>query len=85
MSTITKSVDVEADVSTVYNQWTQFTDFPRFMDGVDRIDQVDDTHTHWTISVAACHQAVRRHDHRAEPRRAGRLEVRHRPEPRRMS
>jgi uncharacterized membrane protein len=52
MSTITKSVDVEADVSTVYNQWTQFADFPRFMDGVDRIDQVDDTHTHWTISVA---------------------------------
>ena len=52
MSTITKSVDVEADVSTVYNQWTQFADFPRFMEGVDRIDQVDDTHTHWTISVA---------------------------------
>ncbi|MEV6623046.1 SRPBCC family protein [Amycolatopsis sp. NPDC051106] len=52
MSTITKSVDVEADVSTVYNQWTQFTEFPRFMEGVDRIDQVDDTHTHWTISVA---------------------------------
>ncbi|MEU8635380.1 SRPBCC family protein [Amycolatopsis sp. NPDC048633] len=52
MSTITKSVDVEADVSTVYNQWTQFADFPRFMEGVDRIEQVDNTHTHWTISVA---------------------------------
>ncbi|MYW94173.1 SRPBCC family protein [Amycolatopsis rubida] len=52
MSTITKSVDVDADVSTVYNQWTQFEEFPRFMEGVDRIEQVDDTHTHWTVSVA---------------------------------
>ena len=52
MSTITKSVDVEADVTTVYNQWTQFTDFPRFMDGVEQIDQIDDTHTHWRIKVA---------------------------------
>ncbi|WP_410595467.1 SRPBCC family protein [Amycolatopsis sp. lyj-23] len=52
MSTITKSVDVEADVTTVYNQWTQFTDFPRFMDGVEQIDQLDDTHTHWRISIA---------------------------------
>lgn len=52
MSTITKSVDVEADVTTVYNQWTQFADFPRFMEGVDHIEQRDATHTHWTISVA---------------------------------
>ncbi|WP_091618197.1 SRPBCC family protein [Amycolatopsis saalfeldensis] len=52
MSTVTKSVDVEADVTTVYNQWTQFTQFPRFMDGVERIDQLDDTHTHWRINVA---------------------------------
>ncbi|WP_410575402.1 SRPBCC family protein [Amycolatopsis sp. cmx-4-61] len=52
MSTITKSVDVEADVTSVYNQWTQFAEFPRFMDGVERIDQLDDTHTHWRINVA---------------------------------
>ena len=52
MSTITKSVDVEADVTTVYNQWTQFADFPRFMEGVDHIEQRDATHTHWTVSVA---------------------------------
>ncbi len=51
MSTITKTVDVHADVTTVYNQWTQFTEFPQFMEGVDRIDQVDDTHTHWVVSV----------------------------------
>lgn len=52
MSTITKSVDVEAPVTDVYNQWTQFTEFPRFMEGVERIEQSDNTHTHWTISIA---------------------------------
>lgn len=52
MSTITKSVDVEADVTSVYNQWTQFAEFPRFMEGVERIVQLDDTHTHWTLSIA---------------------------------
>ncbi|OXM54967.1 SRPBCC family protein [Amycolatopsis alba] len=52
MSTITKSVDVEAPVTDVYNQWTQFTEFPRFMEGVDRIEQRDNTHTHWTVSIA---------------------------------
>ncbi len=52
MSTITKSVDVEAPVNDVYNQWTQFTEFPRFMEGVERVEQRDDTHTHWTITVA---------------------------------
>ncbi|MFI9450117.1 SRPBCC family protein [Amycolatopsis sp. NPDC052450] len=52
MGTITKSVDVQADVSTVYNQWTQFADFPRFMEGVDRVEQRDDTHTHWTVTIA---------------------------------
>ncbi|MET8847899.1 SRPBCC family protein [Amycolatopsis sp. NPDC004625] len=51
MSTVTESVDVETDVTTVYNQWTQFESFPRFMEGVDEIRQLDDTHTHWRISV----------------------------------
>ncbi|WP_037309096.1 SRPBCC family protein [Amycolatopsis orientalis] len=51
MSTITKSVDVEADVPSVYNQWTQFSEFPRFMEGVDSIEQVDDTHTRWKTTI----------------------------------
>ncbi|WP_409494586.1 SRPBCC family protein [Amycolatopsis sp. cmx-11-12] len=51
MSTVTKSVDVEANVPAVYNQWTQFSDFPRFMEGVDSIDQIDETHTHWKTSI----------------------------------
>jgi uncharacterized membrane protein len=52
MSTITKSVDVDVDVSTAYNQWTQFESFPFFMEGVQEIRQVDRTHTHWTVKVA---------------------------------
>jgi uncharacterized membrane protein len=47
MSTIEKSVEVEAPISTVYNQWTQFEEFPRFMEGVQEIRQLDDRHLHW--------------------------------------
>ena len=47
MSTIEESIEVDAPISTVYNQWTQFEEFPRFMDGVEEIRQLDDTHMHW--------------------------------------
>jgi uncharacterized membrane protein len=47
MSTIEQSVEVEAPLAMVYNQWTQFEEFPRFMDGVEAIRQLDDTHLHW--------------------------------------
>ena len=51
MPTVTKSIDVEAPVSSVYNQWTQFESFPEFMGGVDQITQTDDTHTHWKTKI----------------------------------
>jgi uncharacterized membrane protein len=51
MVSVTKSVDVEAPLSTVYNQWSQFEDFPQFMGGVDQITAIDDTHTHWVTSI----------------------------------
>ena len=50
MANIEQSIDVEAPLSTVYNQWTQFEEFPRFMDGIDEIRQVDDKHLHWVAS-----------------------------------
>ena len=50
MSTIEKSIEVNAPLSTVYNQWTQFEEFPQFMDGVDEVRQLDDTHLHWVAS-----------------------------------
>ena len=46
MSTIEQSVEMEAPLSTVYNQWTQFEEFPRFMQGVEEVRQLDDTHLH---------------------------------------
>jgi uncharacterized membrane protein len=47
MSTIEQSIEVDAPLSTVYNQWTQFEEFPRFMEGVEEVRQHDDTHLHW--------------------------------------
>jgi len=50
--TIDESIEVNAPVSTVYNQWTQFEDFPLFMEGVDHVQQLDDTRLHWAATVA---------------------------------
>ena len=52
MSTIQKSIDVNAPVSSVYNQWTQFEDFPAFMEGVKEVRQLDDAHLHWSAEIA---------------------------------
>jgi uncharacterized membrane protein len=52
MSSVTESVDVEAPITQVYNQWTQFETFPEFMSGVESITQLDDRHLHWKIKVA---------------------------------
>jgi uncharacterized membrane protein len=51
MTSVTTSVDVEAPISAVYNQWTQFESFPEFMGGVDTITQDDDRHNHWVTSI----------------------------------
>src|SRR2546430_10529767 len=52
MESILKSIEVEAPVRKVYNQWTQFEQFPRFMEGVERVIQVDDKYLHWVAEVA---------------------------------
>lgn len=52
MSTVTATIDIDAPITTVYNQWTQFESFPQFMSGVDEVRQVSDTLTHWEVSIA---------------------------------
>ena len=52
MSTIEKSIEVNAPVRTVYNQWTQFEEFPRFMEGVQEVKQVTDKRLHWRAQIA---------------------------------
>jgi uncharacterized membrane protein len=52
MESIEKTIEVEAPLQTVYNQWTQFETFPRFMEGVEEVKQLDDKHLHWVAKVA---------------------------------
>jgi len=52
MSTLQKSIDVNAPVNSVYNQWTQFEEFPAFMEGVKEVRQLDDSHLHWCAEIA---------------------------------
>lgn len=51
MRHIEKSIEVEAPLSMVYNQWTQFEEFPRFMDGVESVVQMGDKRLHWVAEI----------------------------------
>jgi uncharacterized membrane protein len=51
METIEKTIEVDAPVSTVYNQWTQFEEFPKFMEGVRQVIQLDDKRLHWVAEI----------------------------------
>jgi uncharacterized membrane protein len=51
MQTIEQSIDVDAPIRTVYNQWTQFEEFPEFMEGVESVQQLDDRRLHWVAEI----------------------------------
>ena len=52
VSTVEQSIEVEAPVWRVYNQWTQFEEFPQFMEGVESIQQLSPSRTVWKTKIA---------------------------------
>jgi len=51
METIEKSIEVEAPLQQVYNQWTQFEEFPKFMEGVEEVRQLDNKRLFWRAQI----------------------------------
>jgi len=51
MQHIEKSIEVEAPISAVYNQWTQFEEFPQFMEGVKSVRQLSDQRLAWRAEI----------------------------------
>jgi uncharacterized membrane protein len=51
MSTVIKSIEVDAPLSTVFREWARFEDLPRFMRGVVAVTPIDDRLFHWRAQV----------------------------------
>jgi len=52
MTQIIETIDIDAPLSVVYNQWTQFEEFPKILDRIESLSQDTDTHTTWKVRVA---------------------------------
>ena len=57
MATIEQSIEVNAPLRAVENQWTQFEDFPKFTEGVKEIRQLDDQRLHWKAVIGGKEKA----------------------------
>ena len=51
MERIEKSIEVNAPLRTVYNQWTQFEEFPKFMEGVQEVRQLNGKRLFWRANI----------------------------------
>jgi uncharacterized membrane protein len=51
MGSTTKSIEVDAPLQVVYNQWTQFETFPQFMEGVEEVRQEGDRRLFWRARI----------------------------------
>jgi uncharacterized protein (TIGR02271 family) len=51
MGSTTHSIEVDAPVRAVYNQWTQFEEFPRFMEGVEEVRQEGAKRLFWRAKI----------------------------------
>jgi hypothetical protein len=52
MGSTTHSIEVNAPLRVVYNQWTQFEEFPRFMEGVAEVRQDGPNRLFWKAKIA---------------------------------
>jgi uncharacterized protein (TIGR02271 family) len=52
MGVSTHSIEVNAPLTAVYNQWTQFEEFPHFMDGVEEVRQEGNNRLFWKAKIA---------------------------------
>jgi uncharacterized protein YndB with AHSA1/START domain len=51
MGATTHSIEVNAPLQAVYNQWTQFEEFPNFMEGVDEVRQEGPKNLLWKVNI----------------------------------
>lgn len=51
MPRVESEIEVEAPLTTVYNQWTQFETFPEFMEGVTEVRQIDPRRLYWKAEI----------------------------------
>lgn len=51
MGATTHSIEVNAPLRAVYNQWTQFEEFPRFMQGIEEVRQEGDQRLFWKARI----------------------------------
>jgi uncharacterized protein YndB with AHSA1/START domain len=52
MGATTHTIDINAPLRAVYNQWTQFEEFPRFMEGVEEVRQDGPRNLFWKARIA---------------------------------
>jgi uncharacterized membrane protein len=52
MGVSTHSIEVNAPLKAVYNQWTQFEEFPHFMEGVEEVRQDGSNRLFWKAKIA---------------------------------
>jgi uncharacterized protein (TIGR02271 family) len=52
MGVSTHSIEVNAPLRAVYNQWTQFEEFPHFMEGVEEVRQEGEKRLFWKAKIA---------------------------------
>lgn len=48
---VQRSIEVNAPVREVYEQWTRVEDFPQFMHNVESVQLLDDARLHWRAKV----------------------------------